>query len=122
MDALVDFKAATHMAAEAWKAADAGTKAHYEALASNEKDAYEAALKVYRRHKEEQPSWGGAHPPERRGSHDAASVSDHTLFPFRMSFNQGIRLVCIFMSKSASSARACSKSWPSRPLGCNPAS
>ena len=80
MDALVDFKAATHMAAEAWKAADAETKAHYEALASNEKDAYEAALKVYKRHKEEHSSWGAAQPPERRGSHDAASVSNHTLF------------------------------------------
>ena len=76
MDAHVDFKMATHMAAEAWKAADAGTKAHYEALASNEKDAYEAALKVYRRHKEERSSWGAPpQPPERRGSHDATSVS-----------------------------------------------
>lgn len=48
----IDFKTATNMAAEAWKNAEPSVRAKYDALAANEKDAYEAALKVYQQYKE----------------------------------------------------------------------
>lgn len=52
-DKEMDFRTVTNMAAEAWKSVEPEVKEKYEALAACEKDAYEAALKVYTQHKEQ---------------------------------------------------------------------